>query len=67
MAREITSLTGLPGTVSMAECRAVKHSCVSVVVRAFRACVNIERNFFLPPSGKLVAAKKGCSVQKEFR
>ena len=40
--REVTSLTGLPPTVSMVGNTAVRHSGVSVVLRAFRTCVNIE-------------------------
>ena len=44
--REVTSLTGLPSTVSMLGYTAVRHSGVPVVVRAFPVCVNIGRNFF---------------------
>ena len=77
-AREVTSLTGLPSTVSMVGYTAVRHSGVPVVVRAFPAlaCVNTGRNFFSPasqhstsqrpPPDKLGAAK-GNSVQKQFR
>ena len=49
-AREVTSLTGLPSTVSMVEYTAVRHSGVPVVVWAFPACANIGRNFFSPAS-----------------
>ena len=49
-AREVTSLTGLPSTVSIVGYTAVRHSGVPVVVRAFPACVNIGRNFFSPAS-----------------
>ena len=68
-AREVTSLTGLPSTVSMIGYTAVRHSGVPVVVRAFPACVNIGRNFFSPasqhgtsqqlPPDKLGAANRG--------
>ena len=44
-AREVTSLTGLPSTVSIVGYTAVRHSGVPVVVRAFPTCVNIGRNF----------------------
>ncbi len=57
-AREIASLTGLPPTISMVGYTAVRHSGVSVVLRALRACVNIGRNFFSPPPGKLGAANR---------
>ena len=50
MAREVTSLTGLPSTVSMVGYTALRHLGVPVVVRAFPACVNIARNFFSPAS-----------------
>ena len=56
--REVTSLTGLPPTVSMVGYTAVRHSGVSVVLRAFRTCVNIERNFFSPPPDKLGEANR---------
>ena len=46
----VKSLTGPPPTVSMVGYTAVRHSSVPVVVRAFPACVNIGRNFFLPAS-----------------
>ena len=49
-AREVTSLTGLPSTVSIVGYTGVRHSGVPVVVRAFPACVNIGRNFFSPAS-----------------
>ena len=49
-AREVTSLTGLPSTVSMVGYTAVRYLGVLVVVRAFPACVNIGRNFFSPAS-----------------
>ena len=62
MAREITSLTGLPPTVSLVKYTAVRHSVVSEVARAFRAYVNIGRNFFSPPPNgppnKLAAANR---------
>ena len=41
---------------SMVGYTAVRHSGVSVVLRAFRACVNVGRHFFSPPPGKLGAA-----------
>ena len=44
--KAVKSLTGPPPTVSMVGYTAVRHSSVPVVVRAFPACVNIERNFF---------------------
>ena len=52
MAREVTSLTGLPSTVLMVGYTAIRPSGVPVVVRAFPAlsCVNIGRNFFSPAS-----------------
>ena len=56
--REVTSLTGLPSTVSMVGYTAVRHSDVSVVFRAFRTCVNIGTNFFSPPPDKLGAANR---------
>ena len=56
--RVVTSLAGLPPTVSTVKYTADRHSGVSVVLRAFRACVSIGRNFFSPPPGKLRVANR---------
>ena len=61
--RVVTGLAGLPPTVSTVENTADRHSGVSVILRAFRACVSIGGIFLSPPPGKLRVAN-GETVSK---